>query len=125
MAARCAASFTGEYKSYRERNSSTPRGAVIQNAKVTVTNTATGVKASTTSDAVGQYTIPFLLPGTYSVTVDASGFTRYTHADVVRFRLSCQASTKQRLRAGANGLGSDQDNVHWGLVNGAASSALA
>lgn len=57
-------------------------GAVIQNAEVVVTNTATGIKASTASDAVGQYTIPFLLPGTYSITVDAPGFRRYTRSGV-------------------------------------------
>jgi hypothetical protein len=57
-------------------------GAVIQNAQITVTNMATGVKASTRSDAVGQYTIPFLLPGTYSIAVEAPGFTRYARSGV-------------------------------------------
>src|SRR5215469_15135984 len=57
-------------------------GATVANAKVTATNTATAtVYESATNDA-GNYTIPNLPPGTYSVTVVAQGFKKETHANV-------------------------------------------
>ncbi len=52
-----------------------PSGAVVPNAKVSVTNTDTGVNVDTVSNGVGEYTAPFLLPGTYRVTTTATGFS--------------------------------------------------
>lgn len=49
-------------------------GAVIPNAEMSVKNVATGVTRSVVTDAAGLYTAPNLLPGTYEVTVTASGF---------------------------------------------------
>src|ERR1700722_3362131 len=49
-------------------------GAVVPNAKVDIENLATGVKRATTTDNVGLYVAPNLLPGDYQVTVSAAGF---------------------------------------------------
>src|SRR5260370_33334030 len=49
-------------------------GAVIPNVKVMATETRTGAKTPTVSDAAGQYTIPFLAPGEYQIEVQAPGF---------------------------------------------------
>ncbi|HTR66293.1 MAG TPA: carboxypeptidase-like regulatory domain-containing protein [Terriglobales bacterium] len=51
-----------------------PQGASIAGASVTITNQATGVSKQVKSDASGRIQIPFLLPGTYKVTVEAAGF---------------------------------------------------
>ena len=51
-------------------------GAVISGATVSVTNTATGVTNSTQTSASGDYTIPYLNPGTYNITVQANGFEK-------------------------------------------------
>ncbi len=51
-----------------------PTGAVVPGATVTVRETSTGTVNKTTSDSAGQYVVPFLLPGTYSISVTASGF---------------------------------------------------
>ena len=56
--------------------SSTTSGAVIPNAKVTVTDTATSVANRTVSSSAGTYSIKGLPPGKYSVTVEASGFKK-------------------------------------------------
>ena len=52
-----------------------PSGAGITGAKVTVTNAAMGTQNSTVSTGVGDYTVPELPAGVYSVTVVAPGFS--------------------------------------------------
>jgi hypothetical protein len=51
-----------------------PQGAVVAGAKVTATNQSTGVGRSVTTTSTGNYAIPNLTPGTYSVKVEAKGF---------------------------------------------------
>jgi outer membrane receptor protein involved in Fe transport len=53
---------------------SDPSGAVIPNAKVTMTNTGTGVALTTTSNSAGVYRIINLNPGSYTLKVEAKGF---------------------------------------------------
>src|SRR5579859_3346350 len=52
-----------------------PSGAIISNATVTATNTATGIIATTTSSNSGDYEFPSLRVGVYSVKAEASGFS--------------------------------------------------
>lgn len=59
-----------------------PTGAVIPKAKITITNTDTGVKVLTVSNRSGEYTAPFLLPGKYSVQAIAPGFSTYLHDNI-------------------------------------------
>jgi Carboxypeptidase regulatory-like domain len=49
-------------------------GAVVSGAHVTATNPATGVVASAVTSSIGAFTIVGLIPGDYSVAVDAMGF---------------------------------------------------
>ena len=51
-------------------------GAVVPNARVTITNVATGVARETQSAADGHYTAPYLPPGQYEVAVAAQGFDK-------------------------------------------------
>ena len=51
-------------------------GAVVGNAKVDVTNVATGVASHTETSVNGDFTSPYLPPGTYRVTVQAPGFQK-------------------------------------------------
>src|SRR5262245_18846365 len=51
-------------------------GAVVLNAKVTVTANNTGQAKTVTTDSEGRYSVPFLQPGGYSVTVEALGFAK-------------------------------------------------
>ena len=50
-------------------------GAIIPNAQVSITDIATGVNRTVTTDAAGLYSAPNLLPGTYEVRVTATGFS--------------------------------------------------
>src|SRR5882672_9167525 len=59
-----------------------PSGAAIANAKVTVTNPATGVNLSATTNSTGNYTVREVPVGTYKVTVEAPGFKTVSNTDV-------------------------------------------
>src|ERR1700742_1347552 len=52
-----------------------PTGSGIVGAKVTITNVAMGTQNSTVTTGAGDYTIPELAAGQYSVTVVATGFS--------------------------------------------------
>ncbi len=49
-------------------------GAVTPNAKVTITNVATGVAKKATVSSAGTYVVTDLIPGTYTVRVELTGF---------------------------------------------------
>jgi hypothetical protein len=50
-------------------------GAVVEGAKITAKNNATGIALTAVSGAGGNYTIPNVAPGTYDITAQLSGFT--------------------------------------------------
>src|SRR5260370_15495291 len=52
-----------------------PNGAVVQKASVTATNTATGISRTATAGDDGTYEVPELEPGTYKVSIKATGFS--------------------------------------------------
>lgn len=52
-----------------------PNGGPVPHAKVSIKNQATGFTVEFSSDSAGVYSAPNLLPGTYEVTVSASGFS--------------------------------------------------
>jgi hypothetical protein len=60
-----------------------PSGAAVPTAKVTMRNTATGVVASVNAADDGNYTIPFLIPGTYVLSADAPNFKTAQQTNVV------------------------------------------
>src|SRR5688572_8605484 len=51
-----------------------PNGAVVPGATVTVKNVETSIANSITTNDSGAFTVPFLLPGKYTVTVANTGF---------------------------------------------------
>ena len=59
-----------------------PTGAAIGNAKITVTNPATNLSTSSTTNASGNYVVRELPVGTYKVVAEASGFKTVSNADV-------------------------------------------
>src|SRR4029077_5995684 len=52
-----------------------PAGAVVPEAALTATNVSTGLITRTTSSASGDYVFPALAPGTYTLSVEKSGFS--------------------------------------------------
>src|SRR6476659_5550602 len=55
---------------------SDPSGAPIPGAKVTITNVGRNTTVATDTNDSGAYITPLLEPGTYTVTVERSGFKR-------------------------------------------------
>ena len=58
-------------------------GAIVSNAKVTVTNTATNVEFRTVTSSAGDFNAPALNPGTYKVSVEAPGFEKFVTSGIV------------------------------------------
>src|SRR6267378_8400896 len=59
-----------------------PSGSVVPGAKVSATNAATGVTTETETSSVGGYTLTDLIPGTYTVRIEKSGFATRVLRDV-------------------------------------------
>ena len=57
-------------------------GAVVPGVTVQATNTATGVVFTGVTSSTGDYTIPDLPVGGYTVTVAVKGFKTYTHSNL-------------------------------------------
>lgn len=68
-------------------------GAVVPNAKVTLTNLATNETRTVQSNSEGEYTFTFLKPGNYSVKVEGSGFKAFVG------NVSVSAGDRARLNA--------------------------
>ena len=50
--------------------------AVIPGAIVTITNVAMGTSHNVQTNERGLFTVPYLIPGTYRIVVEAQGFKR-------------------------------------------------
>ena len=59
-----------------------PEGAAVANAKVTVTNQDTGVAQTTQTTSAGTWNLPSILPGKYTVSMEAPGFKSLVKKDV-------------------------------------------
>jgi hypothetical protein len=67
-------------------------GALIPGVNITIQETSTGTTNRTVSDAAGQYVVPFLLPGTYTVEAKAKSF-----ADLKRTGVALEAQAHMVL----------------------------
>src|SRR2546426_2052933 len=58
-------------------------GGVIAGALVEVQNTETSVRLSAATNQSGDFLFPFLIPGPYSLTAEASGFKKSVRPSIV------------------------------------------
>ena len=71
-----------------------PSGAALPGAQVRVHNLGTNIDRDVVSDGAGQYVVPSLAPGDYSITVTSGGFGNYT---VQRLTLQVDAKTNLNI----------------------------
>ncbi|HXW92220.1 MAG TPA: carboxypeptidase-like regulatory domain-containing protein, partial [Terriglobales bacterium] len=78
-------------------------GAVVPGVSVVVQNLATGVEQSDTTNRAGIYQFPALTPGTYSMSITASGKGFRDVQVLVRVLVGNTTSQDVKLQAGASG----------------------
>jgi hypothetical protein len=79
-----------------------PQGRVVPGATVTLTNVATNAVRTTKSTETGGYAFELIAPGTYRVTVEATGF-RTKAMDDVRALIAKPTETNVQLDIGTKG----------------------
>lgn len=77
---------------------SDPSGAVVNGARVTITNTATGQVSSVTTNSAGAFNSGALTPGDYRAQASAKGFS--TVAQVITVQVGNTASFNPKLQVG-------------------------
>src|SRR5258708_30962672 len=58
-------------------------GGVLPSVTLTAKNVSTGLTRTAVSDPSGEYRIPALPPGTYTITAELQAFSSDTHTDIV------------------------------------------
>jgi hypothetical protein len=75
-------------------------GAVVPKAQITVHNQETGVTVNTTTAGSGDYTVPYLAPGHYSVSAETEGFKKENKTNIT-LQVSQTAVINFRLQVGS------------------------
>jgi len=75
-------------------------GAVMAKASVDVTNVATNVSKHTETTSSGDFTVPYLTPGTYRVTVESKGFQKSV-VDKISLEVGQEARADVSMKPGA------------------------
>ncbi len=78
---------------------SDPTGLGVPDAGVTVKNAGTGISGKAVTDAAGDYSFPSLAPGTYTLTVEKSGF-KSTVLSGITLLVNQQARVDAKLEVG-------------------------
>ena len=75
-------------------------GAVVPEAKVSITNTATNLVRAMTTTSAGDYSAPNLDPGTYTVSAESKGFKK-TVSTPVLLEVSREVRVDLKMAPGA------------------------
>jgi hypothetical protein len=76
------------------------QGAAVPGVTVTVTHVETNVPSTATSNADGNYNVPFLTPGVYKISVELTGFKK-VERDQVQVRVGDRLALDFQLAVGA------------------------
>ncbi|HEX9000560.1 MAG TPA: carboxypeptidase regulatory-like domain-containing protein [Blastocatellia bacterium] len=92
--------FAQEFRATVNGRVTDPNKAAISNASVTVRNLATNETVSVTTNSEGNYNVPFLKPGLYTIAVEAGGFKKFLR-DRQELQVSQTATIDITLEVGA------------------------
>jgi carboxypeptidase family protein len=76
-------------------------GAAVPNAKVVLTNEGTMTSQTTTASSVGYFSFTAILPGTYTVTVSAKGFSNWEEKGITVHQQESRTVPNIALKVGA------------------------
>ncbi len=79
----CAIAFAQEYRGRVQGVVADPTDAVIAGAEVRLRNVNTGVEIARQTDAYGRYLFDLVEPGTYALTVEIAGFSRFLQENIL------------------------------------------
>src|SRR5262249_12864325 len=82
MGTLCASATAQHIRGALEGTITDPNGAALSGARVIVKNTATSAEVTTTANERGYFNVQNLEAGTYTVTIQQSGFNKYVAKDV-------------------------------------------
>jgi len=96
------AGFTQESRGTIRGRVTDPSGGAAAGAQVEATNTETGVRVGSVTNAEGNYEIPYLLPGRYTVSVELSGFKKASR-EGIQVRVNDRLTVDFALELGSVG----------------------
>jgi len=79
-----------------------PSGAVVPGVEIVITESSKGISKTYISDAAGAYTAPFLIPGTYDVSAEITGFKKQVQTGVI-LQVDQKARVDFTLELGSSG----------------------
>ena len=82
-AAFVALAFAQEFRASVSGTVRDPSGANIVGAQVAIAHVEKNTTSEAETNEVGFYSVPFLLPGRYSLQVEAGGFKKFIREDIV------------------------------------------
>ena len=100
LALRVPAALAQEFRGSITGTVSDKSQAVLPGVTVTATNVDTGVGTNAVTNADGSYLLPFLTPGSYSVTAELMGFKKLVRQGVV-VRIGDRLTLDLALEVGA------------------------
>lgn len=77
-----------------------PSGAVMAGVEVRATNTGTGVAAAAKTNEAGNFLLPYLIPGEYSVQAEMAGFKKFIR-DRVQVRVGDAVEVNIEMQLGS------------------------
>lgn len=75
-------------------------GSPVPNIEVKITNDNTGVALTAKTNEAGNYFLPYLLPGTYSLSCETAGFKKWIRPDI-QVRVNDQVEVPIELQLGS------------------------
>ncbi len=104
--------FAQEYRGTVQGVVTDPSDAAIGGAKVTLENVASGVAQNKATDSAGRFLFEFVLPGTYRLTAEATGFNRFVQENIAVLTRG-DVTVNVPMKVGAI---SDSITVHEGVA---------
>ncbi|MCC6367169.1 MAG: carboxypeptidase regulatory-like domain-containing protein [Bryobacterales bacterium] len=79
----CGSVFAQDYRAKVQGTVTDATGAIVAEAQLRLRNINTGIEAAKTSNQSGQFLFDFVEPGTYELTAELAGFSRFVQQNIL------------------------------------------